>query len=152
MNERNITKIVRNMSLYKNKRNKGQNLLNDTEFEMVRYLTKREGLSQSDLASYLNVDKALITRMTKKLELAGYITISVDAADGRKRILSATAKAHELKQVVANEEIEFYNACFRVLTPQEQESLSQLIEKVYLESKRLRKNKFEGVKNENSSL
>lgn len=152
MNERNITKIVRNMSLYKNKRNKGQNLLNDTEFEMVRYLTKREGLSQSDLASYLNVDKALITRMTKKLVDLGYITTSTDSEDGRKKILTATPKAFELKEVVANEEIEFYNACLRVLTPKEQETLSVLIERVYLESKRLRKNKFEGIGHEDNSL
>ena len=42
METRNITKIVRNMMLYKNKINKEKSSLNETEFEMVRYVTKRE--------------------------------------------------------------------------------------------------------------
>ena len=62
MELRNLTKIVRNMSLYKNSINHSKLYLNNTEFEMIRYLSKKEQLSLVDLANYLNVDKALVTR------------------------------------------------------------------------------------------
>ena len=107
MDSRNITKIVRNMMLYKNKKNKGKVFLNDSEFEMVRYLTKKGGLSLVDLSMYLNVDKSLVTRMSRKLLKLGYIEIIDDTNDKRKKNLVATKKAKEIKQEVANEEIVF---------------------------------------------
>ena len=146
MDSRNITKIVRNMMLYKNKKNKGKVFLNDSEFEMVRYLTKKGGLSLVDLSMYLNVDKSLVTRMSRKLLKLGYIEIINDTNDRRKKILVATKKAKEIKQEVANEEIVFYNTCLKVLSNEEATEFDKLVNKVYLESKRLRKSGFKDVK------
>lgn len=146
MDVRNITKIVRNMMLYKNMQNREKTFLNDTEFEMVRYLTKRKDLSLIELANYLNVDKALVTRMSKKLVSLGYIEIKDNQYDARKKVLNATQKADFIKEQIAKEEIDFYNACLKVLTESEQKNFEILIEKVYLESKRLRKTGFEDVK------
>lgn len=152
METRNITKIVRNMMLYKNKINKEKSFLNETEFEMVRYVTKREQRALVDVANYLNVDKGLVTRMSKKLVKLGYIEILSDEKDSRKKLLKATAKAKEIKGEVTNEEIEFYNACLKVLSKEEVEQFDKLVEKVYIESKRLRKTGFEGVKDEKVSI
>lgn len=152
METRNITKIVRNMMLYKNKINKEKSFLNETEFEMVRYVTKREQRALVDVANYLNVDKGLVTRMSKKLVKLGYIEILSDEKDSRKKLLKATAKAKEIKGEVANEEIEFYNVCLKVLSKEEVEQFDKLVEKVYIESKRLRKTGFEGVKDEKVSI
>ena len=152
METRYITKIVRNMMLYKNKINKEKSFLNETEFEMVRYVTKREQRALVDVANYLNVDKGLVTRMSKKLVKLGYIEILSDEKDSRKKLLKATAKAKEIKGEVANEEIEFYNACLKVLSKEEVEQFDKLVEKVYIESKRLRKTGFEGVKDEKVSI
>lgn len=146
MDSRNITKIVRNMMLYKNKKNKGKVFLNDSEFEMVRYLTKKGGLSLVDLSMYLNVDKSLVTRMSRKLLKLGYIEIIDNTNDKRKKILVATKKAKEIKQEVANEEIVFYNTCLKVLSNEEAIEFDKLVNKVYLESKRLRKSGFKDVK------
>ena len=148
MEVRDITKIVRNMTLYKNKVNKGKSNLNSTEFEMVRYITKRDQRALVDVATYLNVDKGLVTRMSKKLVKLGYIEIVNDKKDSRKKLLIATDKAKEIKDIVFNEEVEFYNACLKVLDDTEKAQFEALIGKVYLESKRLRKTNFEGVKNE----
>lgn len=142
MELRNLTKIVRNMSLYKNSINHSKLYLNNTEFEMIRYLSKKEQLSLVDLANYLNVDKALVTRMCKKLVKLGYIEIFNDENDKRKKILIATEKAKLIKQEYALEEENFYNACIKVLSKEEQEQFSNLLEKVYLESKKLRKTGF----------
>lgn len=146
MDCRNITKIVRNMMLYKNSINKEKDYLNDSEFEMLRYLAKREGMSLADLASYLNVDKSLITRMSKKLFKLGYIEILDNPNDKRKKILVATNKAKAIKQEIANEEIAFYNTCLKVLNEDELAMFDKLVNKVYLESKRLRKSGFKDVK------
>ena len=151
MDGRNITKIVRNMMLYKNK-NKLDDL-NDNEFELVRYTTKHiDGLSLKEIAFYLNVDKALVTRMVKKLCNLDYIMIEACDIDLRKKMVKPKEKAFNLKEMVKNEEIDFYNACFKVLTNAEKEILDELIYKVYAESKRLRKNKFEGICDEEEGL
>ncbi|MDY2888806.1 MAG: MarR family transcriptional regulator [Candidatus Caccosoma sp.] len=147
MDCRNITKIVRNMMLYKNSINKEKDYFNDSEFEMLRYIVKKDGISLVDLATYLNVAKSLITRMSKKLLKLGYIEILDDTKDKRKKILVATNKARAIKQEVANEEVVFYNACLKVLSDEELAMFDKLVNKVYLESKRLRKSGFKDVKN-----
>ena len=45
MDVREITKVVRNMNLYKNSVNKKSMELNETEYEMLRFITKRESRS-----------------------------------------------------------------------------------------------------------
>lgn len=149
MELRNLTKIVRNMSLYKNSINHSKLYLNNTEFEMIRYLSKKEQLSLVDLANYLNVDKALVTRMCKKLVKLDYIEIFNDENDKRKKILIATEKAKLIKQEYALEEANFYNACIKVLSKEEQEQFLNLLEKVYLESKKLRKTGFKTLNEKN---
>ena len=152
MDLRNITKITRNMTLYKNTINRGKEYLNDTEFEMVRYVTKHEERSLVEVANYLNVDKGLVTRMYKKLVGLGYLEVKSDENDSRKKILVATPKAKEIKDEIATEEIDFYNACVKNLSLEEINQLDALIEKVYLESKKLRKKGFKGVIDEKDSI
>ena len=149
MELRNLTKIVRNMSLYKNSINHSKLYLNNTEFEMIRYLSKKDQLSLVDLVNYLNVDKALVTRMCQKLSKLGYIEIANDELDKRKKVLKATDKANLIKQEYAIEEENFYNACIKTLTKEEQEQFSNLLDKVYLESKRLRKTGFKSINEKN---
>lgn len=145
MESRNITKIVRNMNLYKNKVNKGKFELNETEYEMLRYITKREYRTCAEIASYLNVDKALVTRMSKKLENLDFITIETDPNDSRKKQLKATKKAFNIKFDIETEENTFYNAAMSELTNEEKEIFLNLVEKVYLKSKYLRKTGFKDV-------
>lgn len=139
MDSREITKIVRNMNLYKNSINKKQLELNDTEYEMLRYITKRDSRSLIEVSSYLNVDKALVTRMSKKLERLGYVTITTNDIDSRKKLLKCTEKALEIKNEVVNEEVFFYEKCLEVLSKEEKENFLTLLEKVYLVSKKFRK-------------
>lgn len=152
MDIRNLTKIVRNMMLYKNSADKNLLALNENEFEMLRYITKREYRSLKEITDYLNVDKSLVTRMCKKLSKLDYITIEDDPSDSRKKLLKATKKTFEIKNDMFDREYEFYNSCLKVLTPEEKENFSHLIDKVYIESKRLRKNKFQSVENEKSKI
>ena len=145
---RNITKIARNMALYKNYIGKKMANLNENEFEMLRFIAKRESRSFSEVKEHLNVDKGLVTRMSKKLVSLGYITIESDSNDMRKKLMKATKMGLEIKNEVFDYENEFYNACVSVLSDTEKEDFLRLLDKVYLESKRLRKIGFKELKHE----
>lgn len=145
MEYRNITKIVRNMNLYKNKVNKGKLELNETEYEMLRYITKRDYRTCLEIAEYLNVDKGLVTRMSKKLETLGYIKIEIDMIDARKKRLIALPKAFLVKTDIENEEIKFYEETLSVLNEEEKKVYLELTEKVYLKTKSLRKSGFKNL-------
>ena len=132
MDVREITKVVRNMNLYKNSVNKKSMELNETEYEMLRFITKRESRSFAEVSNYLNVDKGLVTRMSKKLSELEYVRIESDPTDSRRKMLIATDKALKLKDEVVNEEVFFYD--------KEKKEFLNLVEKVYLESKKYRKN------------
>lgn len=140
MDVREITKVVRNMNLYKNSVNKKSMELNETEYEMLRFITKRESRSFAEVSNYLNIDKGLVTRMSKKLSELEYVRIESDPTDSRRKMLIATDKALKLKDEVVNEEVFFYDKCLEVLTDKEKKEFLNLVEKVYLESKKYRKN------------
>lgn len=145
MEYRNITKIVRNMNLYKNKVNKGKLELNETEYEMLRYITKRDYRTCLEIAEYLNVDKGLVTRMSKKLETLGYIKIEIDMIDARKKRLIALPKAFSIKTDIENEEIKFYEEALSALSEEEKKVYLEMTEKVYLKTKSLRKSGFKNL-------
>ncbi len=140
---RKLSKIIRNLNLYKNK--KGIRELTENEFEAARYLTKKPGISQNDLSDYLNVDKGLVTRIVIKLEKLEYITVNVNPDDQRKKQLYATNKAFLLKEADSSEDIEFFDAITKDISKEELEEFNITLNKLYLESKNLRKNKFEGI-------
>jgi len=114
--------------------------LNETEYEMLRFITKRESRSFAEVSNYLNVDKGLVTRMSKKLSELEYVRIESDPTDSRRKMLIATDKALKLKDEVVNEEVFFYDKCLEALTDKEKKEFLNLVEKVYLESKKYRKN------------
>ena len=148
MEFREINKIVRNLNLYKNKCSKTHEL-NDSEFEVIRYVSKRESRPQGEIAEYLNVDKALVSRMIKKLERLGYIEILEDSNDKRKKLIKCTSKGYSVKDNMYLLEVEYFNAITNVLSDTDKEIFLNLVNKVYLESKRLRKKHFEDINNEN---
>lgn len=109
--------------------------LNETEYEMLRFITKRESRSFAEVSNYLNVDKGLVTRMSKKLSELEYVRIESDPTDSRRKMLIATDKALKLNDEVVNEEVFFYDKCLEALTDKEKKEFLNLVEKVYLESK-----------------
>lgn len=144
MEYREINKIIRNLNLYKN-RVTSSSEINGTEFELVRYVSKRESRPMIEVAEYLNVDKALVTRMTKKLKDLGYIEILSDETDKRKKLLKATVKGHEIKDTMYNIEIKYFEYITSVLNNEQKELFLNYINKVYLKSKSFRKSGFKDI-------
>ncbi len=147
MEFREINKIVRNLNLYKNKVSKTHEL-NDTEFELVRYVSKRDARAMNEVAEYLNVDKALVTRMSRKLEQLGYITITTDEKDKRKKLLKCLDKGYEIKDTMFNIENKYFEYITSCLSDDEKNEFLNYVNKVYLKSKALRKSNFSGIDDE----
>lgn len=133
---RMLSKVVRNMKLKSSKCNN----LNDSEYESLRYIIKHNDCIASDIKDYLNVDKALLTRIVKKLEIEGYITVISSEDDKRKKLLRATSKGLDYKRNIQNFEIKYYENLFKDISLEEQNMFFNTLEKIYLESKRIRKN------------
>ncbi len=137
-----LGKIVRNMDLYHNKKSK-QNLINKNQFESLRYISKHPGITSIEISNYLNVDKALVTRMVQKLIDLKYVSFNNDEIDKRKKRLYITENGQEIKLEEFNHEETFFNECMSVLSKEEKDNFMILLEKVYLKSKDLRKKGFE---------
>lgn len=147
MEFREINKIVRNLNLYKNKVSKNHEL-NDTEFELVRYISKRDYRPMNEVAEYLNVDKALVTRMSRKLESLGYIEILDDQSDKRKKLLKCLDKGFKIKDTMFEVENKYFEYVTSILSDEEKAEFLKYVNKVYLKSKAFRKANFTGIKDE----
>ncbi|MEW5987224.1 MAG: MarR family transcriptional regulator [Chloroflexota bacterium] len=91
----------------------GQAALNPSE------ISERQGISR-------NTASALIS----KLEAEGLIERELDQADRRKFIIRLTPAGRELVRDHASQHFHTIHQCFHVLTPEEQETMSQLLERL----------------------
>jgi len=137
-----LTKIVRNMNL---KMNSLGEELNSNEKETLRFISKHENCISSDIVVYLNVDKALVTRMVNKLIDRGYVVFHY-GEDRRKKYLVITPKGLELKLNDQQFEIEYYQKLFSPLDEEEKAQFLYVLEKIYRKSKEMRKNPNEKIR------
>jgi len=120
------------------KKKQNGNRLNDNEAEAMRYISKHPRCIASDVAEYLNVDKALVSRIVQKLQSGGLI-YAEEGDDKRKKHLLITDKGLELKLSDQRFEVEYYENLMKDIPPEEQTAFFATLEKVYLKSKELRK-------------
>lgn len=76
--------------------------LSYAEFSLLLVLFDREGCSQDDMTTFLNVDKAAITRVIKKLEEKEYIFRKQDEADRRLKRIYLTDKGRQQEVIIKN--------------------------------------------------
>src|SRR6185437_10954903 len=96
--KRYITKIGRVAQMYTNGVLSGINL-SASEYTCLRYIRKREGLSQEELRGLLSIDKAAVTRLVSNLEKKGYVVRYKDKKDKRINRLFPTEKTKEVKDI-----------------------------------------------------
>jgi len=80
--------------------------LNRSQWRVLVYLARSEGINQSGLAETIEVDRMTIGRMLDRLESSGWIERRPDVSDRRVHRLYLTRKARPLLDkmiVVANE-------------------------------------------------
>ncbi len=139
MDERNryITKISRNLELYKRKR---VDIKLNSSMELVLHVIRHNnGITQEKVGKILGLDKGLITRIIKCLIEEEFIYKIKSDKDKRAYLLFPLDKARLIKDEVVNLESEYYDLIFEVLDNNEKEIFLSLLEKVYLRSKEIRK-------------
>jgi DNA-binding MarR family transcriptional regulator len=80
--------------------------LNRSQWRVLVYLARGEGINQSGLAETIEVDRMTIGRMLDRLEASGWVERRPDVSDRRVHRLYLTRKARPLLDkmiVVANE-------------------------------------------------
>ena len=93
-------------------------------------LYRHEGLTQEELARYLNVNKSSVTRQLAALEEKGYIRREADPADRRSLLVYPTEKANELQDRMRHVLRDWSDYLTADFTAEERETLSRLMSRV----------------------
>ncbi len=68
---------------------------NDSWFLAAWMLSQRDGITASEMADKLGVSRPAVSQMVAGMHSKGLITYERDADDGRRRLISLTAKGRE---------------------------------------------------------
>lgn len=143
--KRYITKICGAAQRYAGLRLKGTNI-GTSEYECLHYIRKNNGMSQEKLRSFLNVDKAAVTRMVANLEKKGYLYRLQDENDKRAKKLFTTDKAVDIKNMTSSVESFFYEWLLEDIKADEKEIFLKVLDELYIKSKKERVERFINIK------
>ena len=87
-------------------------------------------LNPSEISDRQGVSRNTMSSFIRSLEEEGFVERNLDPSDRRRFNISLTVAGRELVNQHARQHLETIGQCFRVLTPQEQETLLQLLTKV----------------------
>ena len=99
-----------------------------TPYLMALY--RHEGLTQEELARYLNVNKSSVTRQLASLEEKGYIRREPDPQDRRSLLVYPTEKANALQERMRRVLKDWSAYLTADFTDEERETLSRLMGRV----------------------
>lgn len=126
---RSISIIDRLMKMYYNHALEGFGIGWGQQF-YVEYLYDHPGASAQEMAKYIRVDKATLTKVILKLSQLGYLEIAVDDKDKRIRHLYLTEQAlpaaHRIKEVHAS----FYETFRKEIPLEELEQAERVLDQI----------------------
>jgi DNA-binding MarR family transcriptional regulator len=100
------------------------------QYMFLIQLYGKDGLSQEELSSRLNIDKGTTARAIKKLEDEGYIIREIDEDDKRAYKIFLTEKAKEIREGFFKILGDWNNILTSGLTAEEVEIVLKLMKKV----------------------
>lgn len=101
------------------------------QFGLLLCLARSEsGLSQTEIASELAVDKASLTELVGRMASRGLVAVRRDARDGRRRVATLTESGHELLTELNGPALDVNRRLFAPLTDTEADQLMGLLERV----------------------
>jgi DNA-binding MarR family transcriptional regulator len=89
-----------------------------------------EGLSQSEIAEQLAVDRATLTELVHRMSAQGHVTLSRDPQDGRRRVAALTGTGRDLLLELYHPALEVNERLFEPLTAEEADQLTALLRRV----------------------
>ncbi|NLS37891.1 MarR family transcriptional regulator [Fructobacillus tropaeoli] len=93
-------------------------------------IVEHEGLTQSDLAELIQVDKTTLSRSLKKLDDRGYIDKVTDAQNKNYKQLYPTQKARDRYEVLAKLERQYIKGRLSTLSATELTDLNKILNKI----------------------
>ena len=130
--------------MYTNSILKGINL-SASEYMCLRWIRKREGLSQEELRELLVIDKAAVTRLVSNLEKKGYVVRCKDEKDKRINRIFPTEKTKEVKEIATATETHFYQWLMEDIDEGEKEIFLKILKQLYIKSKIERRENFKNI-------
>ncbi len=100
------------------------------QFPVLSVLFGREGLSQEEIAGYLGIDKAAVTKSVRKLLAEGYVTRRGDELDARLKRVWLTEKAKKARPEILKVEAAWQARLVHGFDKAEVEGLARLLAKV----------------------
>ncbi|CAK1235095.1 DNA-binding transcriptional regulator [Fructobacillus tropaeoli] len=104
-------------------------LENNLFLHLIR-IVEHEGLTQSDLAELIQVDKTTLSRSLKKLDDRGYIDKVTDSQNKNYKQLYPTQKARDRYEVLARLECQYIKGRLATLSATELTDLNKILNKI----------------------
>lgn len=101
-------------------------------------LNRKNGRTASELAEKMNVEPATITKMTKRMESAGYIERKKDPEDNRKIRIYLTEKSKAILDEIQSIDDDVTEKLFTDFSDDELDMLFTLLSKVKYNAQRMR--------------
>ena len=101
-----------------------------SEFEAIGHLGHAPGLTITDLSSAIALSHAATVRLVARLEAKGVVSREKSNSDGRSVVLRLNATGLELHGELLAERHKKLRSALRVLTKEEQKTLSELTDRI----------------------
>ena len=98
-----------------------------TQWTLLTYLFRYEGVSQTKLAEYMDLAPMTLTRQIDKLEEDGLLSRRQDARDRRTNLIYLTAKSQPLMDHMHEIAVEAKEAAFKNFSDEEREALRKYL-------------------------
>ncbi len=98
---------------------------------ILSYLVRNGTCRQKDLAEYLEVDKAAISRTLDSMEKRGFVTRKTDEEHRRADLVSATEAGHQVVEAWHQNCQEMEKIMMDGFTPEEQAAFMDYLSRVY---------------------
>lgn len=98
-----------------------------TQWTLLTYLSRHEGVSQTKLAEYMDLTPMTLTRQIDKLEYEGLLDRRQDRADRRTNLIFLTEKSQPLMDHMHEIAVEAKEAALKDFTEEEREILRQYL-------------------------
>ena len=87
-------------------------------------------ITMKELAAKINRDKSTTTVLVRKLEQAGLVKVTVDAADKRNKLLALTSKGAEYNQLTQKISQELMETFYKGFSQKEKEEFVGFLERI----------------------
>jgi len=104
--------------------------LGSGQFIFLAVLLYKDGISQENLANYLEIDKGTTARAIKKLEEEGYVIRKTDPNDKRANLVKVTNKALAIKPLLQQISQKWTKKLTIDFTQEEEETVIKLLERM----------------------